>query len=122
MDEALIIDDNRVTAQALRQMLKVLGYPCQVIHVPNQAMDLLNQGFKPLFVCLDLHMPGIGGFDILRYMRTVPALAPVPVFVVTSDDQPETRRKALELGATDLIIKPATFDALEAALATANLD
>jgi DNA-binding NarL/FixJ family response regulator len=38
---------------------------------------------------------------------------PVPVFVITSDDQPETRRKVMRLGANVLIIKPATIDVLE---------
>jgi len=38
------------------------------------------------------------------------------VFVITSDDQPETRRKVIRLGANAMIIKPATIDALEEAL------
>jgi DNA-binding NarL/FixJ family response regulator len=40
----------------------------------------------------------------------------VPVFVITSDDQPETRRKVMKLGANGMIIKPATIDTLEDAL------
>ena len=46
---------------------------------------------------------------------------PVPVFVITSDDQPETRRKVMKLGANVLIIKPATIDALEEALKKVQL-
>jgi DNA-binding NarL/FixJ family response regulator len=46
---------------------------------------------------------------------------PVPVFVITSDDQPETRRKVMRLGANMLIIKPATIDALEEALKRVSL-
>ncbi|HLO16397.1 MAG TPA: hypothetical protein VK206_16315, partial [Anaerolineales bacterium] len=54
--------------------------------------------------------------EILAYLRREPRLIPVPVFVITSDDQPETRRKVMKLGANVLIIKPATIDALEDAL------
>jgi len=45
-------------------------------------------------------------------------LMSVPVFVITSDDQPETRRKVMKLGANVMIIKPATIDVLEDALRT----
>jgi DNA-binding NarL/FixJ family response regulator len=45
----------------------------------------------------------------------------VPVFMITSDDQPETRRKVMQLGATTLITKPATIDVLEDALKKAKL-
>jgi DNA-binding NarL/FixJ family response regulator len=45
----------------------------------------------------------------------------VPVFVITSDDQPETRAKVNKLGATTMIIKPATIDALEEAFKLANM-
>jgi DNA-binding NarL/FixJ family response regulator len=61
-------------------------------------------------------MPGVNGIEILAYLRREPRLVPVPVFVITSDDQPETRRKVMRLGANVMIIKPATIDALEEAL------
>ena len=116
MAEALVIDDNRTTADALGQMLNVLGFPSRVAYGSGAAMSLLGSGFVPAFVCLDINMPGVGGMEILAYLRRDPRLVPVPVFVITSDDQPETRRKVLKQGANALIIKPATIDALEEAL------
>ncbi len=65
-------------------------------------------------------MPGVNGTEILAYLRREPRLMSVPVFVITSDDQPETRRKVMKLGANVMIIKPATIDALEDALKTAR--
>ena len=61
-------------------------------------------------------MPGVDGTEILSYLRREPKLIPISVFIVTSDDQPETRKKVMKLGATAMIIKPATIDVLEAAL------
>jgi DNA-binding NarL/FixJ family response regulator len=61
-------------------------------------------------------MPGVNGTEILAYLRREPRLISIPVFVITSDDQPETRRKVMKLGATAMIIKPATIDTLEDAL------
>jgi CheY-like chemotaxis protein len=116
MTEALIIDDNRTTADALGQMVNVLGFKVRIAYGSGAAMALLASGYVPSFVCLDINMPGVGGIEILAYLRREPRLLSVPVFVITSDDQPETRRKVLKLGANVLIIKPATIDALEDAL------
>ena len=116
MTEALIIDDNRTTADALGQMLNVLGFKTRVVYGSGAAMTMLASGFMPKFVCLDINMPGLDGTEILAYLRREPHLIPVPVFVITSDDQPETRRKVMKLGANVTIIKPATIDALEDAL------
>ena len=116
MTEALIIDDNRSTADALGQMLAVLGFKARLAYGSSPAMSMLASGFTPKFICLDINMPGVDGTEILAYLRREPHLIPVPVFVITSDDQPETRRKVIKLGANVLIIKPATIEALEDAL------
>jgi CheY-like chemotaxis protein len=120
MTEALIIDDNRTTADALGQMLAVLGFKTRLAYGSNAAMSILATGFTPKFICLDINMPGISGTEILAYLRREPHLIPVPVFVITSDDQPETRRKVIRLGANAMIIKPATIDTLEEALKKAR--
>jgi PleD family two-component response regulator len=116
MTEALIIDDNRSTADALGQMLNVLGFEVRLAYGPSAAMSILGSGFTPKFICLDINMPGVDGTEILAYLRREPNLIPVPVFIITSDDQPETRRRVMELGANVMLIKPATMDALETAL------
>ena len=116
MTEALIIDDNRTTADALGQMINVLGFKARLAYGSGAAMRMLAGGFVPKFICLDINMPGLDGTEILAYLRREPRLIPVPVFVITSDDQPETRRKVMKLGANGMIIKPATIDALEEAL------
>ena len=113
MTEALIIDDNRSTADALRQILTVLGFKSRMAYGSSAAMSILGSGFTPKFVFLDLNMPGVAGTEILAFLRREPRLIRVPVVVVTSDDQPETRTKVLKLGATAIVIKPATIESLE---------
>ena len=112
MKDALIIDDNRSTADALHQMLNVLDVPARVAYGASAAMSLLST-FTPNLILLDINMPGVDGLEILAYLRREPRLIPVPVVVVTSDDQPETRARVLKGGANGMIIKPATLDALE---------
>lgn len=121
MTEGLIIDDNRQTADALAQMLDVLGFKARTAYGSSPAMDTLALGFIPQFICLDINMPGVDGTEVLAFLKREPRLLRVPVIVITSDDQPETRTKVMKLGATAMIIKPATIDALEEALKKAKL-
>lgn len=121
MAEALVIDDNRSTADALKQMLAVLGLQARVAYGSGAAMTILANGFIPHFVFLDINMPGVDGTEILAYLRREPKLIPIPVFIVTSDDQPETRQKVMKLGATAMIIKPATIDIMETILKKAKI-
>lgn len=112
MNDAIIIDDNRSTADALQQMLTVLNIPTRVAYGASPAMSLLS-GFTPGLILLDINMPGVDGLEILAYLRREPRLVSVPVIVITSDDQPETRMRVIKGGANAMIIKPATFDFLE---------
>jgi CheY-like chemotaxis protein len=113
--EGLIIDDNRNTADALHQMLDVLDLPTRVAYGSSAAMSLLGS-FVPRFICLDINMPGVDGTEILAYLKREPRLMKVPVIIITSDDQPETRQRVMRGGAQAVIIKPATMDALETAM------
>jgi CheY-like chemotaxis protein len=120
MTDGLIIDDNRQTADALQQMLELLDLPAKVAYGSSQAMAVLAS-FVPRFICLDINMPGVDGTEVLAYIRREPRLLKVPVIVITSDDQPETREHVLRGGAQAMLIKPATIDSLENALKRANI-
>jgi len=117
---ALIIDDNRQTANALSQMLDVLGVETRISYGSGQAMDVLRTT-TPSLILLDINMPGADGLEVLAYLRREPRLANAPVIVITSDDQPETRKRVMQGGATAMLIKPATLDALEGALKQAKI-
>jgi CheY-like chemotaxis protein len=120
MQEGLIIDDNRNTADALKQMLDVLEVPARVAYGSSPAMSVLG-ATVPRFICLDINMPGVDGTEVLAFLRREPRLMKVPVIVITSDDQPETRQRVLQGGAQAILIKPATIDSLEAALKKAGI-
>jgi len=120
MSEGLIIDDNRSTADALKQMLDVLEIPSRVAYGSGPAMTVLGSSV-PRFVCLDINMPGVDGTEVLAYLRREPRLMKVPVIVITSDDQPETRQRVMQGGAQAILIKPATIDALETSLKKAGV-
>ncbi|MCZ7549405.1 MAG: response regulator [Anaerolineales bacterium] len=115
MSEALIIDDNRETADALKMMLDIMGVPSRVAYGASPAISFLSS-MTPRVVLLDINMPGVDGTEILAFLRREPRLVPVPVIIITSDDQPETRQRVMQGGANAVVIKPAAFDTLEAAM------
>jgi len=118
--EGLIIDDNRGTADALQQMLEVLDLPARVAYGSSPAISMVSS-FVPAFICLDINMTGVDGTEVLAFLRREPRLMKVPVIVITSDDQPETRQRVMKGGAQAMLIKPATIDALEGALKKAGV-
>ncbi len=112
MNDAVIIDDNRTTADALLQMLTLLRVPARVAYGSSAAIALVSK-YTPSVILLDINMPGVDGLEVLGYLRREPRLLKVPVLVITSDDQPETRARALRRGANGIVVKPATLDVLE---------
>ena len=115
MISALVIDDSRATADSLVQVLKVLDIQGRAAYGPGPGLAILKVE-KPDVVFLDLNMPGLSGFEILSFISREPHLLSVPVFIVTSDDPPETIKHAIASGARAVIIKPVSVDTIEAAL------
>lgn len=120
MVSALVIDDNRSTADSLVRVLKALGIQARPAYGPGPAMAILRVE-TPQVIFLDINMPGISGLEILKYTSREPRLEKVPVLVCTSDDQPQTRTQAFASGAKDFLVKPVTVDALEQALVKLKL-
>ena len=113
----LIVDDEPLAIKLISSHIQQIETMEIVASCKNalQALEILRK--EPVdLMFLDINMPGVDGTEILAYLRREPHLIPVPVFVVTSDDQPETRRKVMSLGATAMIIKPATIDMIESIL------
>jgi CheY-like chemotaxis protein len=79
---------------------------------PISALMMVKE-IIPDLVFVDIHMPGIDGVEVISYLRREPIFMDVPMIVVTSDDQKETRELALKAGALDVIIKPVSYEELE---------
>ena len=115
MDYVLVVDDNKAMADALCDMLRLLDVRPLAAYGPREALYRIRT-HPPQMVFLDINMPGVDGFEVFAYLRREPNMDKVPVAVVTSDDQEETRQRAYAMGAVAFIVKPPTLEALEAAL------
>ncbi len=116
----LIVDDNPLNIEVFRLMLRSAGYErIDVTRSAQETEDLVRM-WEPDLLVLDLQMPELSGYEVLAQLRDY--LAPprnLPVLVVSADERPEARRRALSMGARDFIGKP--VDAGEAISRVRNL-
>jgi len=102
----MMVDDEGSTLDVMQAFLEEAGYQRFVlVEHSSEAMARIEQ-FRPDILLLDLMMPEVGGFDILNHVRAHPQLAHLPVLILTSSSDAETKLKALDYGATDFLAKP----------------
>src|SRR5690349_19822661 len=112
----LIVDDEKITAFYLKDLLSAAGYDAQLAQNGEEALEhLARKRFN--LVITDLVMPGIDGFALVkRVKQNHPDL---PVFILTAHGSHDVARKAQSIGADDYLLKPVNPDQLHAALGKA---
>ncbi len=114
----MMVDDEPIILETLQMFLEDAGYGNFITTTePKKALNMVVLK-KPDVVLLDVMMPEISGLEILEQMRSKEALKHIPTIILTSATDPETKLKALELGATDFLAKP--VDPSELALRLRN--
>ena len=113
----LVVEDNHTFSKVLGRFLDRYGMAVVCVNDGRQALDLLNQ--NPLqfdaIVC-DLHMPGVNGLEFLNSIRKRAEFGPVPIIMLTSDDDIETELRLLGEGADAFVPKNADPRLLEVQL------
>ena len=98
----LVVDDDPRTLRCVREALDAAGYVPLVTGDAQELPELIETR-KPRLVLLDLMRPGADGIEL---MERVPALADLPVIILSGHGRDETVARALEAGAADYIVKP----------------
>ena len=103
----LIVDDNPVNVELLRSMLEDVGFE-KIFGVTNPRLVGPLHVAEPFdLILLDIRMPGMDGHEVLEHLHRYKEKDDyVPVLVLTAENNPETRRRALAGGARDFITKP----------------
>jgi len=110
----MMVDDEPTTLDVIEMLLRAEGYQRFVRATEgSRTLELLAHE-RPDVLLLNLRMPGVSGLDILRSIGVDETLRNIPVILVTSSTDFETRRTALAHGAADFLAKP--VDASELSL------
>jgi len=104
LPDILIVDDDPGMVQVLAKALRPLGRLRFAMH-GQDALERIASAV-PDIVLLDAQMPGLSGFDVLDAIKANPALADLPVIMVTSHAEADFEQAGLERGAADFIAKP----------------
>lgn len=108
MTRILIIEDDALLADVLVQKLKNEGFETLLARDGEDGYTQM-QTLKPDLILLDILLPKMNGYEILEKKIKDPALAPIPVIVVSNSGQPVEINRALALGVKDYLVK-AQFD------------
>ncbi|WP_207539615.1 response regulator [Sabulicella rubraurantiaca] len=117
----LLVEDDPDDVILMRRALRRLPAPLQVEHLEDgeRAIARLADEQKPVpaVVLLDLKLPRLSGFEVLRWMRDQPRAKRVPVVVLTSSALKDDVGRAYDLGANSYLVKPGAPEALAAMMA-----
>lgn len=105
MKKVLIIDDSEVLRRITAFNLQKMGYE---IREAIDGVDGLEKikNFQPDLVLLDIMMPRMDGFTVLKKMNEDPSMKEIPVIVLTAKGGEDDEREALRLGAIKVLTKP----------------
>jgi signal transduction histidine kinase/ActR/RegA family two-component response regulator len=112
LHRVLIIEDDRQSVDLLTVYLERAGFDVSIAHDGTIGLALIRRD-KPVAVILDVRLPGMDGWDVLRAIKADAETADIPVVVVSVLDE---RVKGLSLGAAEYLVKPASRDDVMAAL------
>jgi CheY-like chemotaxis protein len=111
MIKVLIAEDNAVNRELLRELLETRGYAVDEACDGQTALEMIEQA-RPDILLLDIGMPVLDGFAVVRRIRENPHLASLPVLAVTAYAMQGDRKKILDSGFDGYLSKPVNASAL----------
>lgn len=111
--KVMIVEHDRTISELLVLRLDVAGYHPIAVRSATSALEVV-QNVQPDAIMLDLHLPDLEGFDLLKVMSLKLAKRPTPILVMARQLNAEKVKRAIELGAKDCLCKPFSgADAME---------
>ncbi len=118
----LIIDDEWTIQLALQARLSAHGFSVQLASDGPSGL-LAAQQYQPDVILLDLRMPDMDGFEVLRRLRSASETSSIPVIILTANIQDSVKQQARSAGATRFLTKPfESKDIINAILAATSKD
>lgn len=101
----LVVDDTPENLSVLGEIL-MPHYRVRAASSGERALVVAGSDPRPELILLDIMMPGLDGYQVLKHLRGDPATRDIPVIFVTALDAEDDEARGLELGAADYITKP----------------
>ena len=101
----LVVDDNEMNRDLFTRRLERQGYQVTVAVDGLQALEVLDHADFDL-VLLDIMLPVMNGYQVLKHLKADESLSQVPVIIATSLDEADGKARCMALGADDYLTKP----------------
>ncbi|WP_290598269.1 MULTISPECIES: response regulator [unclassified Archaeoglobus] len=113
MERILLVEDNTDDIFMVRKAFQKAGIvnPLDVVNDGEKAIEYLRSN-TPVIILLDLKLPKISGFEVLKWIKSRERLKRIPVIVLASSRNGEDINRAYDLGANSYITKPVRFEDL----------
>jgi len=105
----LIVDDDIDICEIMKELLEMEGYEVMIAHSGEKALDTSYKN-EPDLILLDIMMPGIDGWNVLKRLKACKKTFHIPVAMVTAMVNPEEKTRAFKEGAEEFITKPLQVD------------
>lgn len=102
----LIVDDSPTMTMSVKSSLKMSGFVVETAGDGVQALNKLKAGLKPDLIITDINMPNMGGLELIKSIKALPAFRFVPILTLTTESDATKRNEGKRLGATGWLVKP----------------
>lgn len=101
----LIIDDSKIVRNSLNEHCTAFGYQTLLAASGEEGLHILTEAKADLIIT-DLLMPGMSGEEVIRFLKSTPSLAAIPIIVVSGNTDDAVITSCIEMGADDVLPKP----------------
>lgn len=112
----LVVDDSVTMVLSLKTTLSLNGFQVETAGNGQEALEKLKSGLKPGLILTDVNMPVMGGFELIRHVRSMPGLKFVPILTLTTESEAAKRESGKQAGATGWLVKPVSGNDLVAVM------
>ncbi len=113
----LIVDDIPINVTLIEKMLKPFHFVIEKANDGQTALDIVADN-KPDLILLDLMMPGMNGYDVIKQLRAKEETQQLPIIVISALNSNEDVVKGYDLGANDFLTKPIIMNRLHTSVIT----
>ena len=107
--QILLVDDDKSTLEATKYLLENAGYRVELASDGHTAISLA-QHLRPDLILLDIMMPGMDGYQVMRTLKSQKQLQRIPIIALTARAMSDDQQKAREAGCDEVLTKPFAMD------------
>lgn len=101
-----LVDDSATMIMSVKNNLEIAGFKVETAEDGVKALAKLKGGLKPDLIITDINMPNMGGLELIKNVKALPAFRFTPILTLTTESEASKRDEGKKLGATGWLVKP----------------